>query len=510
MEGYRLTPNVVTYTALIRVCEKNNAWEKALDLFHQMTSTSNKKHSPILPNSYTMVAVIGALGKGGKYDEIVELVKNIHEKYSNSTSSTSTSSTLSNSAQYGGGGGSGGKMSENNDLNNSWFKFKYSVNGEGNVLLKPSVFTFGTALDMCAKGNQVDKVMELFELMPLHNVKPNLICYNTVISALASNGQWGKALEYFEKMKVIHEITPDVISYTTLINACEKGGELEKALALLKEMESIGLQPNAITFASVLRACENRRITTQSSSSHPRHHQEEEEEDEKNASFIKTGKGSPASKEREEDDDDDDEVYVDDDVTMATVKMALDRGIYNHVWVKPSTIDLHACTAPVARSIIKYFLINFKQSRKFPPVSVATSTSNDQSSSLDHDHHLPSAGRRPGKMKHTTTTIAQRDMTLAKNSDVEDKGGVTASDAHSSSSSSSLSELSQSFSSVPTGTTINYFMIITGKGKNSTGGEANAVLPKAIRHLFKEENIPIEDIPKNQGAFLVYVKDILK
>merc|ERR1712129_642571 len=51
-------------------------------------------------------------------------------------------------------------------------------------------------------------------------------------------------------------LQPDTITYSSVICACEKAAEWQKAPALLASMARAVLQPNTITYSSAISACE--------------------------------------------------------------------------------------------------------------------------------------------------------------------------------------------------------------------------------------------------------------
>ncbi|KAK3249083.1 hypothetical protein CYMTET_41480 [Cymbomonas tetramitiformis] len=51
-------------------------------------------------------------------------------------------------------------------------------------------------------------------------------------------------------------VEPNVITYSSLISACEKGGQWEKALEVFAGMKKAGVEPNVITYSSLISACE--------------------------------------------------------------------------------------------------------------------------------------------------------------------------------------------------------------------------------------------------------------
>jgi len=83
---------------------------------------------------------------------------------------------------------------------------------------------------------------------------PDAVAYRLAISACARGGAWQDAI------RLLHEYCQefeggDVMAYTAAINGCEYAGEWKQAFVLLEKMRQTGVEPNDVTFASVIGAC---------------------------------------------------------------------------------------------------------------------------------------------------------------------------------------------------------------------------------------------------------------
>ena len=117
----------------------------------------------------------------------------------------------------------------------------------------PDEYTFASAIS--AQGIPHKKALQLFMSMESRGVEPNIVCYNSALSICARHGMWQSA---FQILKGIlddgHQ--PDVISWNTAIASCERHGKMQEALDLLDLMVSRGgAQPDTITFSSAISAC---------------------------------------------------------------------------------------------------------------------------------------------------------------------------------------------------------------------------------------------------------------
>lgn len=85
----------------------------------------------------------------------------------------------------------------------------------------------------------------------------NAVTYNTLINACSSTGDLVTAERIMQSMKNndINECQPDVISYSALIKGFCSQGHISRGFELYSEMESRGIQPDAIVFNTLLEGC---------------------------------------------------------------------------------------------------------------------------------------------------------------------------------------------------------------------------------------------------------------
>lgn len=83
---------------------------------------------------------------------------------------------------------------------------------------------------------------------------PDAVAYRLTISACARGGAWQEGLrvldEYCETLD-----NRDVVAYTAAMHGCEYAGEWQEAIRLLGRMRASGVEPNEVTFVSVMGAC---------------------------------------------------------------------------------------------------------------------------------------------------------------------------------------------------------------------------------------------------------------
>lgn len=164
-----------------------------------------------------------------------------------------------------------------------------------------------------------------------------LACFNAAISACARNGRWREGLEI---LKSIDEsgLTPDVMSFSAAISACEKDENWEQAIELLDSMRTRGISPNVICFNAALSSCVGqweRAIALLQS-----HADYEIQPDVVSFSVVFEALDRAQR-------------HTD---AMELMFEARSRGLFIKAWSSQSQVDLHGCSAAVARTVMRCLL----------------------------------------------------------------------------------------------------------------------------------------------------------
>eukprot|EP00435_Cladocopium_sp_Y103_P013800 s301_g3.t1 len=158
--------------------------------------------------------------------------------------------------------------------------------------MRPDVVTYNASMDACARGQQWQRCLTLFNEMFHSILYPTIISYNTAISA-CENGSWTLVLALLQDLrqqglkaradtysaamaacskvqqndlalqllsKVPRRFTPSrqlLVAYNSALNACAKGHFWMHSLQLLEEMSSadVSVSPDVVSFSSALTAC---------------------------------------------------------------------------------------------------------------------------------------------------------------------------------------------------------------------------------------------------------------
>jgi pentatricopeptide repeat domain-containing protein 1 len=129
--------------------------------------------------------------------------------------------------------------------------------------LRADSYSFGAALDGCAKGGAWAEALQLLQNdMPTAQVPPTVRHYGACLAALGTAGRWHEASQLLESMEAAG-VSPSLICVNSAVAACAKAGQWRAAVALVAGLEDGGRFPaatadggaDAFTFTSALSAC---------------------------------------------------------------------------------------------------------------------------------------------------------------------------------------------------------------------------------------------------------------
>lgn len=89
----------------------------------------------------------------------------------------------------------------------------------------------------------MDRAASIIDEMVVAGVHPNERSYTTLIEGYACIGDMGLAFKYFKRIKEVG-LKPDVIAYASLLKACCKAGRMQSTLAITAEMAAAGVPMN--------------------------------------------------------------------------------------------------------------------------------------------------------------------------------------------------------------------------------------------------------------------------
>ncbi|GAA5890170.1 hypothetical protein JCM8208_002723 [Rhodotorula glutinis] len=130
--------------------------------------------------------------------------------------------------------------------------------------LRPDTPVANVMLKAClVTGTSAQKVLDLFQHLVLHGVRPDMATYTLVMQGLCASSMMDKAEDlyrFIDSGDHVHgfasrgAIKPDVAIFSSLIAGYARRGDGPKARACLAEMRARGLHPSSVTVAIIVGA----------------------------------------------------------------------------------------------------------------------------------------------------------------------------------------------------------------------------------------------------------------
>ena len=114
--------------------------------------------------------------------------------------------------------------------------------------------TYGAVLAACARGNQVDKALQMLRSMPSQQLTATSVAYTAVIAGYARQAKVAEAEELIGEMRQ-QGLAVDEVTYSALVAAHARRGDLDAAKHVVSDMAMAKLRPTVVTWTSLLVAC---------------------------------------------------------------------------------------------------------------------------------------------------------------------------------------------------------------------------------------------------------------
>jgi len=262
-----MEPDLVSFNSVIAVWAKHSDASKSLRRIEELLSEL-KDHDVLKPDVYSYTSTIQAYARKATSKHRLHLssrLKHLLDEmeemglYANKVTHTIALQALCNS----------GELVEAQSMLSTLLK-----KGLKNPSVRPDCVTFSVVLDGLAKHARVDAdfsfqaSQDVFELMKSTALQhldciPNEQTYTSVLACIArSKRQDAGTLAHKQllEMQRSPHLTPCVIHYNSVLDAVAKAsflGKAETAWRILSSMEVNGIEPDTITFNTVLAAAAN-------------------------------------------------------------------------------------------------------------------------------------------------------------------------------------------------------------------------------------------------------------
>jgi len=127
--------------------------------------------------------------------------------------------------------------------------------------LQPDLYSYSIVIHGFARNGDEDMAQYVFDqLKACNKLRPNVYVYNALLSAYANSNNVEKCLALLNRMERGDDpmIVPTVVTYSTVINCLCKVDRITEALSILDKMVLRKVQPNVITYNSILAAWSRR------------------------------------------------------------------------------------------------------------------------------------------------------------------------------------------------------------------------------------------------------------
>jgi len=301
-----LTPNVFTFGALMSVCARGRNVDRALSLLKNM---EEKYH--VEPNAIVYSTAISAAERASppRPEIAIKLLDEATSKLSISTKDRKTATALTigyNTAIS--------CLAKAGMYQKAIRLLDVEMPEKG---IKPDEVTYGTVMAACERSEEWQQVLKLADRMEEQNLEMDGIAITTVLKACQKLSWANGALRYIQKFKDLESKSsefstngknnymkrktkgkqrsgtrapltgPDDVAYCLAISACSRVGRVKDAIMLLrdmgdkktvnaytcvmqgcylesnhktasdllKEMKENGIQPNVVTYSTVISTC---------------------------------------------------------------------------------------------------------------------------------------------------------------------------------------------------------------------------------------------------------------
>ncbi|XWS71978.1 hypothetical protein CRYUN_Cryun02cG0001200 [Craigia yunnanensis] len=209
MQLESVPPNVTSWNLVIFGFIRNHQLNEAKDFFSQMQSLGAH------PNLITWTTLITGLAHNGFHDEAVQIFQKMQE-------SGIKPNTISISSA----------LSACTNVTSLWHG--RAIHGYAIRHDLGSQISVSTALvDMYAKCGYLSQAKRVFD----NNLSKELPVYNAMISAYALHGQAGEALAVYKHLEEAG-VEPDGITFTSVLSACSHTGRVNEGLEIFVDMVS--------------------------------------------------------------------------------------------------------------------------------------------------------------------------------------------------------------------------------------------------------------------------------
>ncbi|KAI5070709.1 hypothetical protein GOP47_0015052 [Adiantum capillus-veneris] len=219
-----ILPNAVTYVSILKACGATGAIDKGKQIHDEISRQGFLEHSVVLGGALVdMYAKCGALSQAQSVLESLPY-RNV----------ISWNALITGYAQK--------------EQGQEALRCFEQMQHEG---ILPNAITYVCILKACAVIRAIDKGKEIHdEILRQELLEDDIVLGGALVDMYAKCGALMKAQNVLEKLP-----SRDVVSWNALIVGYAQKGQGQQALECYEQMQREGIPPDAVTYASILKAC---------------------------------------------------------------------------------------------------------------------------------------------------------------------------------------------------------------------------------------------------------------
>ncbi|CAE7309802.1 unnamed protein product [Symbiodinium natans] len=259
-----LQPDVVTYNSAITACTHGSGWPTSLALLHELQTRQ------VTPDVFTLSAAEPA----GKWELATCFLHDFSSLGVEWTTLVYNAgiSVFSKAAEwqramdlFAGMGEAGLRCSEVSyntaiaacSRGKQWLLAVALLRLMRKRLLRTETISYNAAMGTMGEGfGSWEVALCLLAELQECWMKPSIVTYGSLINSCAKDEQWQRALLFFEEAQRSN-LQMSVITYTAAISSCEKGSQWQLALFCLFDCSRRDMMPDIMSFNTAITACGN-------------------------------------------------------------------------------------------------------------------------------------------------------------------------------------------------------------------------------------------------------------
>ncbi|CAL1150315.1 unnamed protein product, partial [Cladocopium goreaui] len=218
----------VTVTSTLVACEMGQ-WERALELLNQMP------HWKLQRDLIAFNAACSATAGARRLEVVQELIEILKDE--GLTPDVVTFNALLNACERA----------------RQWQEALETLRRMRSCQLVPDIVSFGSAMAGCELCARWDLALALLSEASEMSLQLSLVACSTAVSACAQGRRWRWAMRLFEAAR---PLGLDVTIFCAALSGCGRAGCWEMSLQLLDEMCGLRMEPDKVTCAAAVAACE--------------------------------------------------------------------------------------------------------------------------------------------------------------------------------------------------------------------------------------------------------------